>query len=234
MKKYFITGVVLLLPLALTLAIVLFIVNFLTEPFVGIVKALLDHYGLFGNGLLFLTSDQVQKYFSQLIILILLFFCTVGLGFLAKWFFFHYLVRLWEWVLNRIPFVRSVYKASRDVINTVFTTGSNSFKQVVIVPFPSKETLSIGFVTKENIPAIIPGAGPLVAVFVPTTPNPTSGFLMMFEEKDITYTDMSIENAFKYVISCGVISSSFNRMSKEEFHQKAHSSANEAQAGTPL
>ena len=220
MKKYFITGMILLLPIALTLAIVMFLVNILTQPFVGIVKAILTHYGLFENGLLFLSADQVQRYFSQLIILILLFFLTVGLGFLARWFFFHYLIQLWNLILNRIPFVRSVYKTCQDLISTVFAGTSGSFKQVVLVPFPSKETLSVGFVTRENIPSTSPGGQPLTAVFVPTAPNPTSGFLMLFEEKEITYTDMSVENAFKYVVSCGIVASPFSRMSKEEAAQK--------------
>jgi uncharacterized membrane protein len=219
-KKYFITGIVLLLPLALTLAIVLFIVNLLTEPFVGIVKTVLTHYGLFENGALFLSADQIQKYFSQLIILTLLFFLTVGLGLLARWFFFHYVIHFWDLMLNRIPFVRNVYKTCQDVINTVFAGTGSSFKQVVMVPFPSKETLSIGFVTRHNIPGLLPDTQSLVAVFVPTAPNPTSGFLMMFEEKDIVYTDMSVENAFKYVISCGVIAVPFTQISKEEASQK--------------
>ena len=229
MKKYFITGLILLLPLALTLAIVLFVINLLTQPFVGIVQAVLTHYGLFENGVLFLSADQVQVFISQIIILGLLFFLTVGLGYLARWFFFHYFLQLWELALHRIPFVRSVYKTCQDVINTVFASGSTSFKQVVIVPFPSKETFSIGFVTKENIPHVFPDRAPLIAVFVPTAPNPTSGFLMLLEEKEITYTDMSVENGFKYVISCGIISASFNRISKEEAHGLGEKLENEEQ-----
>jgi uncharacterized membrane protein len=215
MKKYFLTGVVLLLPLALTLAIVLFVVNLLTEPFVGMVNTILNYYGLFDNGILFLSADQLQKFFSQLIILIMLFFVTAGLGFLARWFFFHYLIRLWNLFLHRIPFVRNVYKTCQDVINTVFTGAGGAFKQVVLVPFPSKETLSVGFVTKEDIPSPLDAEKPLIAVFVPTAPNPTSGFLMLFEKSKILYTDMSVEEAFKYVISCGVISASFARLSKK-------------------
>jgi uncharacterized membrane protein len=219
LKKYFITGIILLLPLALTLAIVLFVVNLLTQPFVGIVKAVLTHYGLFDNGVLFLSADQVQLYTSQLIILVLLFFVTVGLGYLARWFFFHYLLQLWDLVLHRIPFVRSVYKTCQELINTVFASSSGSFKQVVMVPFPSKETLSIGFVTKESILHPLPGRGPLVAVFVPTAPNPTSGFLMLFEEKELIYTDLTVESGFKYVLSCGILAAPFKRLSKEEAQQ---------------
>lgn len=204
LKTYFITGLVILLPLALTLAIVLFIFNLLTEPFVGIVKAVLGFYNLFENGFLFLSADQIQKVISQLIILALLFFFTIGLGIIARWFFFHYLVRLWEHVVARIPFISSVYKTCQDVIKTLFTS-KNSFKQVVMVPFPSKDTLAIGFVTQDQIPSPVKPNDTLVAVFVPTTPNPTSGFLMMYKEENLVYLDMKVEDALKYVISCGVI-----------------------------
>jgi len=215
-KTYFITGLVILLPLALTLAIVIFIVNMLTAPFLDVVKAFFDHYSLFQEGFLFLTSNQVQKIISQIIILALLFFSTVGLGVLARWFFFHYLLRIWERIVARIPFIRSIYKTSQDVIKTLFAGSSNSFKQVVMVPFPDTETFAIGFVTRDNIPPVGRIKESLVAVYVPTTPNPTSGYLMMFKEESLIYLDMKVEDALKYVISCGVIETTLTPISKEE------------------
>lgn len=215
MKKYFITGLVILLPLALTLAIIVFFVNLLTGPFVDIVKSILGYYDLIDSSFLFLSADQLQKYVSQLIILALLFFFTIGLGMLARWFLFHYVIKLWEYAIHRIPFISSVYKTCQDVIQTIFTSNTNSFKQVVLVPFPSTETLAIGLLTRDNLPAMGKHKEPLVAVFVPTTPNPTSGFLMMFKENDLIYLDMKVEEALKYVISCGVISTPINTMTKE-------------------
>src|ERR1700722_9202202 len=105
MKKYFITGLVILLPLALTLAIVVFFVNLLTGPFVEIVKSVLGYYDLLETNFLFISSDKLQKIASQLIILVLLFFTTVGLGMVARWFLFHYFLKLWEYVVHKIPFV---------------------------------------------------------------------------------------------------------------------------------
>lgn len=214
LKAYFITGLVILLPLALTLAIVIFLFNLLTEPFVGIVSSILGYYDLMQKGFLFLSADQVKKLFSQIIILILLFFFTVSLGLIARWFFFHYLVRLWEQILAKIPFVRGIYKTCQDIIHTLFVSSSNSFKQVVLVPFPSPGSHAVGLVTND-IPEINKN-GPFVAVFVPTTPNPTSGFLMMFHEKDLVYLDMKVEEAMKYVISCGVVPASLNVITSEE------------------
>ena len=96
MRKYFITGLVILLPLALTIAIVLFVFNLLTQPFAGFIKSIFQHYTFFQNGFLFLNSEQVQQAISQLIILLILFFATVLIGFIARWFFIHYLIRLGE------------------------------------------------------------------------------------------------------------------------------------------
>lgn len=220
MKKYFLTGIVLLLPLALTIAIVMFIVNFLTTPFVGIVRGIMEYFDLLETNFLFLSAEQVQEVVSKIIILVLLFFFTVGLGVFARWFFIHYMLKFWDFVLHRIPFVSTIYKTSQDVINTLFTSKAKSFKQVVMVPFPSSATYTIGLVTGENIPGLPQSATQnIVAVFVPTTPNPTSGFLMMFQEKDLIYLDMKVEEALKYIISCGVILTPFKSISSEEAHR---------------
>lgn len=89
-KKYFITGLVILLPVALTLAIVIFVFNLLTTPFLGVVKTIFDHYQLFETGFLFLSSDQLQNLIAQTLILISLVAVTIGLGFIARWFFFSF------------------------------------------------------------------------------------------------------------------------------------------------
>ena len=151
MRKYFITGLVILLPLALTLAIVVFIFNFLTVPFLGIVKAVFDRYHLFAEGFLFLSADQIQTLFAQILILGSLFLIVIGLGFIASWFFFHSLLRFAEYIVKRIPLVRAIYKTCQDMINTIFTADRKSFKQVVLVPFPNHDCYSIGLITREEI-----------------------------------------------------------------------------------
>lgn len=206
MRKYFITGLVILLPLALTILIVLFMINLLTNPFIEAVQSILVRYGLIDRGFLFLSAQQVQYAVSQILILCSLFFATVFLGFIARWFLVHYLIKAWDYTLYRIPFIRTVYKTSQDVINTILKSDTKSFKQVVLVPFPSDESHSIGLITRENITDIPNYASKeYVAVFVPTTPNPTSGYLILYEKKDLTYLDMKVEEALKYIISCGVI-----------------------------
>jgi len=217
MRKYFVTGLVLLLPLALTLAIVFFVVNFFTAPFVEVFKGFFSYLGILQKGFLFLSANQVQLYASQLLILTLLFLFTVFLGWITQWVVVHYFIRLGDYIFHRIPFVRSIYKTSQDVIKTIFGTTTRSFKQVVLVPFPNKETYSMGLVTREQVPTLKEeGETNLVAVFVPTTPNPTSGFLMLFNPSDVFFLDMKVEEAFKYIISCGVIMTPFKKTVKKE------------------
>lgn len=206
MRKYFVTGLVILLPLALTIAIATFVVNFLTTPFVGFVKELLTHLGLPNKGFLFLGPNQVLHFGSQFLILILLFAFTLILGAFARWFFFHSILKMSDYVIHRIPFINKIYKLFQDVVQTIFVDQSESFKQVVIVPFPTREAKSIGLVTRRAPKAVKNAVEePLVAVFVPTTPNPTSGFLCMYKAKDLIYVDMSVEDGIKFIISCGVI-----------------------------
>lgn len=220
MKKYFITGLVVLAPLALSIAVFVFIVNFLTEPFSGAVNTIFSHFDLFASGFLFFSQQQVQHFFSQLVILIGLFLFTVLLGFFGRLFFVNYFIGLGDRILHKIPFISSVYKISQDVIKTIFTTENRSFKQVVLVPFPSPDTQSVGLVTRDDFSAMENAPSEkLIAVFVPTTPNPTSGFLILYRQDQLTYLDMSVENAFKYVISCGVILSPFKQITAAKAHE---------------
>lgn len=216
MKKYFITGLIILLPLTFTALVIIFIFNLLTDPFLEMVKALFDHYQLFSNGFLFLNANQLQSLIAKILIIITLFLGTALLGLVTRWFFFHSLLRFADRLMHKIPIVNSIYRICQDIIKTIFTTENKSFKQVVLAPFPTSDTQSIGLITKEDMPGL---EGTLhanrVAVFVPTTPNPTSGFLMMYNREDLIYLDMKVEDAFKYVISCGVITTNFTAMKSE-------------------
>lgn len=206
MKKYFITGLVILLPVAVTIAIIVFIIRFLTKPFIGMVSSFLQHWDIINNGFLFLSPEQTILYGSQLLILIALFLITIGLGVLAKWLFIHSLLRLSDRILHRIPIVNTVYKTSQDIIKTLFVSDKNTFKQVVMVPFPRPGMYVLGLLVRESPPACSRAIGEdLISVLVPTTPNPTTGFLLMFKREDLIMIDMKPEDAIKYIVSCGVI-----------------------------
>jgi len=220
MKKHFITGIVILLPLTLTIWFVSFIFNLLTGPFIGISHTILDHFGLLDTGFLFLSANEVQEIVSKIFIIIFLFFFTVLLGILGRWVFIRFIFKIWDYILHRIPFVRSIYKTCQDVISTLFASKADAFQQVVLAPFPNSDTLTLGFVTRQNLTNTKnPESKNITAVFVPTTPNPTSGFLMLYDEGDLTYLDMKVEDAFKYIISCGVILTPLKAITKEEAQQ---------------
>jgi len=206
MKKYFITGLVILLPLAVTIAIVVFIVNFLTKPFVGVVVSFLKEFALLNKGFLFLSPEQVVLYGSKFLILICLFLFTLLLGMIARWFFFKAFISLSDKILHRIPLINKVYKTTQEIIKTIFVTDKSSFKQVVMVPFPKEGTYVMGLVSRES-PEICSEKvkAPMVSVLVPTTPNPTTGFLLMYKKEDLIYLDLKPEAAIKYIVSCGVI-----------------------------
>lgn len=213
MKKYFITGLIILLPLTFTAAVVMFIFNLLTDPFLEMVRAVFSHNGLFANGFFFLSADQLQSLVAKILILITLFLGTALLGLVTRWFFFHALLRFADRIMHTIPIVNSIYRVCQDIIKTIFTTENKSFKQVVLAPFPTTDTRSIGLITQEEMLGLQGTSfANSVAVFVPTTPNPTSGFLMMYSKDDLIYLDMKVEDAFKYVISCGVITTDFTAM----------------------
>jgi uncharacterized membrane protein len=206
MKKYFITGLVILLPLAMTVAIVAFIVNFLTQPFMGLVSKFLNKFAIVNHGFLFLSPEQTIKYGSQFLILVGLLLLTLVLGMIARWFFFKSLLNLSDMILHKIPVVNKVYKTSQEIIKTLFSSDKNSFKQVVMVPFPKDGVYAIGLISRDSPKECSDRAGsPLVSVLIPTTPNPTTGFLLMYKSSDIIYLKMKPEEAIKYVVSLGVI-----------------------------
>lgn len=202
MKKHFITGLIILLPLAVTIIVALFLFNLLTDPLAGALSNVLAYFDLL----------PVSHFVSQIIVLIFLVLFTILLGMIARHFFVNYMINLWDLTMHKIPLVRSVYKASQDVIKTLFTTSNNSFKQVVLIPFPYPGSYSIGFITQED--ANIDQQDSKIAVFMPTAPNPTSGFLMLFDKMEVIYIDMKVEDAFKYVVSCGVIPTPFTSLPK--------------------
>jgi len=206
MKKYFLTGLIILLPLAVTVAVVIFVVNFLTQPFIGLAVDFLSSIPWGKQRLSDLVSPQFIWYTSRIVILVGLFLFTLFLGAMARWFFVRSLLKLSDKVLNRIPLVNKIYKTTQEIIKTFFSTDSQSFKKVVLIPFPSPGIYCMGLVSREA-PKMVTDyfKRDLVSVFIPTTPNPTSGFILMFDRKDIIDLPIKTEDALKFIVSCGVI-----------------------------
>ncbi len=206
MKKYFLTGLVLLLPVAVTIVVIFFLVNFFTQPFIGLTSEIIHKLNLFSGGFLFLSQEQVIQYGSRILILAILFLATVLLGIFTRWFLINSLFKVCDKILHRIPLINTVYKTSQEIIKTLFVSDKNSFKQVVMVPFPRPGVYAIGLISRESPAICSQVAGePLTSVLIPTTPNPTTGFLIMFKKEEIILLDMKPEEAIKYIVSCGVI-----------------------------
>jgi uncharacterized membrane protein len=221
MKKHFITGLVVLLPLALTIVVITFIFNLLTGPFVGIFEHILHHFNLLERDFGFLPAKQVQEYASKLLVIIFLVSITTLFGFLARVYFFSHILAFWDWVLHRIPFVGAIYKTSQEGIKTLLSSEGVSFQQVVLAPFPHADTESVGFVTKEHIPPIADDSNEkLTAVFIPTALNPTSGFFIMYPESELKYVDMKVDEAFKYLMSCGALKPPMNLIHVPPFKEQ--------------
>ena len=197
---------IVLLPLVITIAVVVFLVNFLTKPFIGFVSTILVKFDIINRGILFLSPEQTLKYGSQILILICLFFVTVLIGIITKWFFVKSLLNLGDRILHRIPLVNTVYKTTQDIIKTLFVSDKDSFKQVVMAPFPMEGSYVIGLISRESPGYCSEKAGSqMYSVLIPTTPNPTTGFLIMYKKEDLIFLEMKPEEAIKYIVSCGVI-----------------------------
>ncbi len=209
MKKHLLTGIILLLPVVLTIWIIGFVVNFLTKPFMGIVAHFLQETHIANRGLFFLSPQQALMYSSQLIILTCLFFFILFFGMITRWYLFRWFIQVGERILQRLPFVNKVYKAAKDIVTHLFGQDKNSFKQVVLVPFPKEGIYTLGFlsqpVPKEFSESL---AQELISVFIPTTPNPTTGFTIMYRKESIILIDMKPEDAIKFVVSCGMVTPS--------------------------
>ena len=192
LRKYTIAGLLVWLPFAATVVIIKLVVDLLDKIILLLPPewqpATVLGFSIPGFGIILAIS-----------ILLLT-------GMMAANLFGRRLVDFWEAILNRIPLVRSIYNSVKQISTTILDSGSKSFRKVVILQYPRKGVWSIGFLTNENVSADLEGVDKkLVAVFVPTTPNPTSGFIIMAPREDITELDMTVEEGFKFIISMGVI-----------------------------
>jgi uncharacterized membrane protein len=202
MKKYFLTGLVTLLPLAVTIWVIAFIVRFLTKPFIDITTGWIRQMPSIG----LLQTEQGIRTISEIFILIGLFLFTLVLGFVARRFFFRSMLKLGDRILYRIPLVNKVYKTTKEIIQALFSTTGGSFKQVVLVSFPYEGCYCLGLISNRSPTTCSQSVNKeMVTVFIPTTPNPTTGYMIMVPKEELIYLTMKTEQAIKYIVSCAVI-----------------------------
>ena len=189
LRNYFFTGVIVLVPIGFTLYLSKFLINFSTK---------LVPSGLNPNTYLPYSIPGIE------IVLTIVFITIVGglsLSFLGKKF-----LQIIDDLFKRIPILRTIYSAIGQMTDS-FRNQDGNKKSVVLVEYPRKGSWAVGFATKENTGEIKSKTNQnLVNVFVPTTPNPTSGFLLMIPKDDLIYLDMSFEEASKFIVSAGTSS----------------------------
>jgi len=185
-RNNFIAGIVVLIPIGITLYLTVFFIKISSKI---LPKEINPNYYLPYNipGLEILIS-----------IIIITLIGWISLSFLGKKLF-----DLFENILNRIPILRTIYAAVGQLIET-FAKAKTNKKNVVLIEYPRKGVWAVAFATRENTGEINKKTGQeLINVFVPTTPNPTSGFLLMFPKNEVIYLDISFEEASKFIVSAG-------------------------------
>jgi len=138
--------------------------------------------------------------------LVLALLVLVATGALAANFLGRRLVAAWEAVLRRVPVVRSVYGAVKQVAETLFSARGQSFRKVLLVEYPRRGCWTLAFLTGDAAPEVERRTGePMVSVFVPTTPNPTSGFFLMVPRREVVELEMSVDEGLRLLLSMGVV-----------------------------
>lgn len=203
-RSNFLTGLVVLLPAVISIAVVIWLfrnVSDLTDKLLFFLPPDLTHQD-HGHGPLYWYWSLFALLFAVALI------CAVGL--LAR----HYIgKKLIEWMdraLLQVPFLNKIYGATKQVNEALTSGDKNSFKTVVMIEFPHPGIYAIGFITSEQrAEPQVKANQNLVCVFVPTTPNPTSGFLVLVPEHKVTKLEMSVADGVKYIISLGAIAPGF-------------------------
>ena len=194
LRAYFIAGILVTGPIALTLYLIWAFVDFIDRS-VG--HILPDEY-------------NPQTYLPFHVPGLGLILAVIGLtliGAATAGVLGRVLLRMSERILARMPVVRGIYGAVKQIFETVLAKQSNSFREVVLVQWPREGMWTVAFVTgaaTDEIQALSPG-GEMIGVYVPTTPNPTSGYLMWVERSEIVPMAISVEDGFKFVVSCGIV-----------------------------
>lgn len=210
MRKYFVTGLLILVPLAITLWVLNLIVGTMDQSLL-LLPARWRPEAVFGFAIPGLGT----------ILTLLIIFLT---GLATRNFIGNRVVALWESILRRIPVFNTIYSSVKQVSDTLFSSSGNAFRKALLIEYPRKGAWTIAFMTG------VPGGdvrnhlvGDYVSVYVPTTPNPTSGFFLMVPRAETVELDMNVDEALKYIVSMGVVT-------PEHFEKKLIIDPNQAQA----
>ena len=192
-----------LLPFAITIAVVLFVIHFLTDPFQESVYTFLYSYENLQQPFLFFTAEQTLYFASTLLILLCLFGIVLLIGFLGHLVYGRTLFHLGDRLMRRIPVISKVYQAIQEAVNSFLHSKESLFSQVVLVPFPTNGAKTIGLTSHPPSTEGIQGPLKETAVFIPSALNPTYGVVLFYKPDKLTPLEMTVEEAFKMIVSCG-------------------------------
>jgi uncharacterized membrane protein len=192
LRRYLVAGILVWAPLAVTFLLLRLAVNVMDKTLAVIPQQY--------------RPEELLGFHIPGLGVILTFVVLFVTGMLAANFVGRYVVGGWESLMDRIPVVRSIYSAAKNFAEIVFSDSSDSFKKVLLIEYPRKGLYSIAFQTSSSLGEVQGRTGEeVVCCFVPTTPNPTSGIVIMVPRKDIIVLDMDVDEALKMVISLGVV-----------------------------
>ena len=198
-RNNLLTGIVVVAPFAITLYLTWTVVDYVDAQVLPQVLPLIPEA--------YRPENLLPFYLPGLGLLVFLLF-LVAVGSFTKNFFGREILRIGENWVERMPVVRSIYNALKQIAETIFTQSQNSFEKACLVEYPRRGIWAVAFVstsTKGEIIQKAHGGGEMMSVFLPTTPNPTSGFLLFVPKEDVVFLDMSVEDAAKLVISAGLV-----------------------------
>ena len=189
LKKYFLTGLMVIVPTVVTLWVLFAVLEFIDGFFAGLPEAYRPRT--------YIPIPGISVIFTVALIL--------GVGFSTRHYFGRKLVEYSDRVMGSIPIFRGIYKALKQAIETVITSQGQQFRRVVLIEYPRRGIYTLAFVTSTVRGELKQKAGECMYVFVPTTPNPTSGFLLMIPKNDVTSLSLTVEEAFKIIMSGGIV-----------------------------
>ena len=196
-RNYFLTGIIVTAPIAITFAVAMWVINWIDSKVVPLIPSSYN------------PQEILQQYtgfqFPGIGLLVVFIGLTL-IGFLAAGLLGRFVVRVGENLLNRMPIIRSIYGALKQIFETVLRSSSRSFREVALIEYPRRGIWAIGFITTKTTGEVRSEIKEeVVNVFLPTTPNPTSGFLLFVPRKDLIVLDMSVEEAIKMIVSAGIV-----------------------------
>ena len=192
LRRYLVAGLLIWVPVGITIFVINVLMN-LTDQALLLIPPKFRPENLLGFDI-----PGFGFIFAFLLILIT--------GVIARNYFGRYIVDGWERLMSRIPIVRTVYHGARQIAETVFADNSKAFNKVCLIEYPMRGRWSLCFQTSTEVGEVqARTAREMVSVFVPTTPNPTSGFVIMVPKEEITVLDMSVDEGLKMIISLGVV-----------------------------